>query len=80
MGVSQVSPTTRRYSPEFKERAVRMVRELRRETGQEEGARRDLEAARSIWEPLVQANPRVTDYRDVLARCLYHLGHLRRDS
>jgi len=28
---------TRRYSPEFEERAVRMVRELRRETGQRHG-------------------------------------------
>ena len=37
MGVSQVSPMTRRYSPEFEERAVRMVRELRRETGQRHG-------------------------------------------
>ncbi len=37
MGVSQVSPTTRRYSEEFKERAIRMVRELRRETGQRHG-------------------------------------------
>ena len=38
MGISQVSSTSRRYSPEFKERAVRMVRELRRETGQRQGA------------------------------------------
>lgn len=37
MGVPEVSPTQHRYSPEFKERAVRMVRELRRETGQSHG-------------------------------------------
>ena len=30
-------PTTRRYSPEYKERAVRMVRQLRAETGQTQG-------------------------------------------
>ena len=29
--------TTRRYSPEFKERAVRMVYQLRAETGQRQG-------------------------------------------
>lgn len=34
MGVSWVSPSQRRYSPEFKQRAVRMVRQLRAETGQ----------------------------------------------
>jgi tetratricopeptide (TPR) repeat protein len=28
----------------------------------------------------VRANPRVTDYRDGLARCLLHLGLLRRDA
>ncbi len=31
------APTTRRYSVEFKERAVRMVRQLREETGEEKG-------------------------------------------
>jgi transposase len=31
------SPTTRRYSVDFKERAVRLVRDLRAETGQEHG-------------------------------------------
>ena len=31
-------PTTRRYSPEFKDRAVRMVYQLRAETGQRTGA------------------------------------------
>lgn len=30
-------PSTKRYSPEFKERAVRMVRQLREETGQKHG-------------------------------------------
>ena len=30
-------PTTRRYSPEFKERAVRMVRQLGEETGERKG-------------------------------------------
>ena len=34
---SQDKPTTRRYSPEFKERAVRMVRQLREELGQSHG-------------------------------------------
>jgi transposase-like protein len=34
---SQGKPTTRRYSPEFKERAVRMVRQLRAETGERHG-------------------------------------------
>ncbi len=29
--------TSRRYSPEFKERAVRMVRQLREETGERKG-------------------------------------------
>src|SRR5690606_42077882 len=33
----QQAPTTRRYSPEFKERAVRMVRQLREETGEKQG-------------------------------------------
>ncbi len=37
MEVLGVSPTSRRYSPEFKERAVRMVRQLRAETGQTRG-------------------------------------------
>ena len=37
MEVLRVSPTHRRYSPEFKERAVRMVRQLRAETGQTHG-------------------------------------------
>jgi transposase len=37
MDTAQVAPTHRRYSPEFKQRAVRMVRELRRETGQKHG-------------------------------------------
>jgi transposase len=37
MSKSQVSPTTRRYPPEFKERAVRMVVQLREETGQKHG-------------------------------------------
>ena len=31
------SPTTRRYTPEFKERAVRLVMQLREEIGQEHG-------------------------------------------
>jgi transposase len=31
------SPTSRRYTAEFKERAVRLVRDLRAETGQEQG-------------------------------------------
>ena len=30
-------PTTRRYAAEFKERAVRMVHQLREETGQKQG-------------------------------------------
>jgi transposase len=30
-------PTQKRYSPEFKERAVRMVRQLRAETGEDHG-------------------------------------------
>ena len=34
---SESKPTTRRYSPEFKERAVRMVRQLRKETGEKKG-------------------------------------------
>ena len=34
---SQGKPTTRRYSPEFKERAVRMVCQLRAETGERHG-------------------------------------------
>ena len=34
---SQDKSTTRRYSPEFKERAVRMVRQLREEIGQKHG-------------------------------------------
>jgi transposase len=38
MEASGVSPTHRRYSAEFKERAVRLVRELRAETGQEFGS------------------------------------------
>ncbi len=37
MEVSGVSPSQRRYSPEFKQRAVRMVRQLRAETGQKHG-------------------------------------------
>jgi transposase len=37
MSKSQGSPTTRRYGPEFKERAVRMVRQLRAETGEHHG-------------------------------------------
>jgi transposase len=37
MEVSRVSSSQRRYSPEFKERAVRMVRSLRAETGQTHG-------------------------------------------
>jgi transposase len=37
MEVSGVSPSQRRYSPEFKQRAVRMVRQLREETGQDHG-------------------------------------------
>ena len=38
MEVSGVSPSQRRYSPEFKQRAVRMVRQLRAETGQPHGS------------------------------------------
>ena len=38
MSDSKVPPTARRYSPEFKARAVRMVRQLREETGQPHGA------------------------------------------
>ena len=34
---SHNSPTTRRYTPEFKERAVRLVIQLREEIGQEHG-------------------------------------------
>lgn len=34
---SKDKPTQRRYSPEFKERAVRMVRQLTAETGQRQG-------------------------------------------
>jgi transposase len=37
MADRQKSPTTKRYSPEFKERAVRMVRQLRAETGRKQG-------------------------------------------
>jgi transposase len=33
-----VSPSQRRYPAEFKQRAVRLVRELQRETGQQHGA------------------------------------------
>jgi len=38
MSENQQAPTTRRYSGEFKERAVRMVRQLRSETGEKQGA------------------------------------------
>ena len=38
MSESYQAPTTRRYSAEFKERAVRMVRQLREETGEKKGA------------------------------------------
>ena len=31
------APPTRRYSGEFKERAVRMIRQLREETGERKG-------------------------------------------
>ena len=34
---SGLHPTQRRYSAEFKQRAVRMVRQLRSETGQKQG-------------------------------------------
>lgn len=37
MSKSQGSPTTRRYGPELKDRAVRMVRQLRAETGERHG-------------------------------------------
>ena len=37
MSENQQAPTTRRYSAEFKERAVRMVRQLREETGEKKG-------------------------------------------
>jgi transposase-like protein len=37
MAKTTKSPTTKRYPPEFKERAVRMVRQLRVETGQKHG-------------------------------------------
>ena len=37
MADRQKSPTTKRYSLEFKERAVRMVRQLRAETGRKQG-------------------------------------------
>ena len=37
MEASRVSPAQRRYSPEFKLRAVRMVRQLRAETGDSHG-------------------------------------------
>jgi transposase len=37
MEASGVSPSQRRYSPEFKQRAVRMVRQLRAETGEKHG-------------------------------------------
>jgi transposase len=37
MEVLGVSPTARRYSPKFKARAARMVRQLRAETGQSHG-------------------------------------------
>ncbi len=37
MSVKYQAPTNRRYSVEFKERAVRMVRQLREETGEEKG-------------------------------------------
>jgi transposase len=37
MEASGVSPSQRRYSPEFKQRAVRMVRQLRAETGSKHG-------------------------------------------
>ena len=37
MEASRVSPAQRRYSPEFKQRAVRMVRQLRAETGDSHG-------------------------------------------
>src|SRR5437879_10615859 len=38
MEASRMSPSQRRYSPELKERAVRMVRQLRAETGQDHGS------------------------------------------
>jgi transposase len=38
MEVSGVSPSQRRYPPELKERAVRMVLEIRADTGQKHGA------------------------------------------
>ena len=44
MRASWVSPTQRRYSPEFKERAVRMVRQLRAETGRKQGTVTRVEA------------------------------------
>ena len=37
MSKKQQAPTHRRYSAEFKERAVRMVRQLREETGEKKG-------------------------------------------
>jgi len=37
MSKNQMAPTHRRYSAEFKERAVRMVRQLREETGEKKG-------------------------------------------
>lgn len=37
MSKNQMGPTNRRYSAEFKERAVRMVRQLREETGEKKG-------------------------------------------
>lgn len=37
MAETTKSPTTKRYPPEVKERAVRMVRQLRAETGQKHG-------------------------------------------
>jgi len=38
MGSTEQSPSQRRYPPELKERAVRMVFEVRAETGQKGGA------------------------------------------
>jgi serine/threonine protein kinase len=53
---------------------------LRRERGDRAGARQPLEDARAAWTPVVEADPRVTEYRDGLARCCHQLGLLERDA
>ena len=46
---SHNSPTTRRYTPEFKERAVRLVMQLREELGQEHGTIQRIAEKLGCW-------------------------------